>query len=67
MSAGYWISVGGAWLPSLIGLVLFIVIYPLTNAPGEGGIAGLWFIFVGLAMMAIQSVRYILKIHKGES
>ena len=65
-SSGYWISVCGSWTLSVIGLVLFIIIYPLTKAPGEGGIAGLWFLFVGLLMMAIQSVRYVLSVYRGE-
>jgi hypothetical protein len=66
VSSGFWLSVCGSWTPSVVGLILFIIIYPLTKAPGEGGIAGLWFLYVGLLMMAIQSVRYVLTIHRGE-
>jgi hypothetical protein len=67
LSAGYWTTVGGAWAPHLIGLILFLVIYPMTKAPGEGGIAGLWFIFLGFGSMTVQSIRYVLKTNKGET
>lgn len=58
LSADYWIVSLASSLPSIIGLVLFIALYPLFKAPGEGAMAGLWFLFVGALMMVIGSARF---------
>lgn len=66
LSIGYWISAAGASFPYVLGLLLFLLIYPFTKAPPKGAMAGLWFIVIGLGMMCIQSVRFVLKLNKGE-
>ena len=57
-SPQFWQIAGATCLPSIIGLVLFLVLYPFFKAPGEGGIAGLAFIFIGAVMFCISTARY---------
>jgi hypothetical protein len=60
-SGQYWLVSAGAALPSLVGLVLFVALYPVFKGPGEGAIAGLWFVIVGAIMMSVASARYVYR------
>jgi hypothetical protein len=57
-SVPYWIANGASALPSILGLAIFLGIYPLLKAPGEGAIAGLFFVFGGALMMSVGAARF---------
>jgi hypothetical protein len=66
-SPQFWQIAGATCLPSVIGLVVFLAIYPFLKASGEGGIAGLAFIFVGAMMFCISTARYAYRYPNVES
>jgi len=60
-----WGIVCGCVIPWLVLLLLFVFFYDLAvkarQAPGEGGIAGLWFIFGGLGSVWIGTILGLFK------
>jgi hypothetical protein len=56
-TAPYWIANAASALPSILGLVIFLVIYPLLKAPGEGAMAGMFFIFGAAFGMSVGAAR----------
>ena len=54
----YWIANAASALPSILGLVIFLVIYPLLKAPSEGAMAGMFFIFGAAFGMSVGAARF---------